>query len=325
MATQWITAAQALALVGEDHNEYMTRLAICDRAQHGLLKAKAQRFVADKRVEDDILVPREFWWAGGHEALEQDWKLGEFSTWINQTYHWKAFGVRFDLDGVLAMVPADRHARIRRSLSVTADPDWISAKVARRRAYEAGGINPSLAGQAVIEQGRLGFLDARAVLVQRAAGGKPSDWTAEEREWTIPDWFWREFTGDGTSSQDWELGKFAGKGRAPSGRCWMTLTGVHFSVSSIDAAFGPTEAGKSPKVGAATGGRPPAAFWDDMWNAIWGDIYHGTLIPQRQADIERAMLDWIVANGHEASPSAVKPRARKMLEAMGREDKNPRA
>ena len=60
-----------------------------------------------------------------------------------------------------------------------------------------------------------------------------------------------------------------------------------------------------------------------MWNAIWGEIYHGRLTPKRQADVEKAMLHWIAANGHDASPSAVKPRARKMFETLTREDNNP--
>lgn len=300
----------------------MTQRALCARAHHGLLKAKAQRFVVDKESADDVPIPAKFWWAEGETALDQDWKLGDFGTWIDQRQQMRAFGVTFDFDGILAMMPADRHGPIKRSMSVSGDPAWLSAKEARRRAYQVAGINPAVAGQAVIDQCRLGFMDARAVLMQRADGGRPADWSAEEREWTIPDWFWREFAGGGASSQDWELGTFAGKGRAPTGRCWITLTGVHFSVSSIEATFGMPGTEKSPKAGASSGGRPPAAFWDDMWNAIWGDIYRGTLMPKRQADVERAMLDWIVANGHEASPSAVKPRARKMVEAMSREDKN---
>jgi len=322
MATQWIAAAQALELVARDHHEHLAQLAICERAHAGLIGAKALRFVADKRSEDDAFIPREFWWAEGQAALQQDWKLGQFSTWIRNTYLWKAFGVRFDLEGVLALLSDEAQAGVRRRLSVMGNPDWITAQAARRRAYEVAGVNPSAADQAVLEQARMGFLVGRAVLMHCAGRGGDAEPSADEREWTIPGWFWRDFTGEGTSRQDWETGRFSGTGVAPFGPCKIALSGVHFLASSIDLVFGALEPAKSSKGGTPTGGRPPAAFWDDMSNAIWGDIYRGALIPKRQADIERAMLDWAEANGHDASVSAVRPRARKMFEAFSAEDRN---
>jgi hypothetical protein len=47
----------------------------------------------------------------------------------------------------------------------------------------------------------------------------------------------------------------------------------------------------TPVVAALPKGRPPAAFWDDLWCAVWGRVYRGELIPKRQADVESAMLD----------------------------------
>ena len=67
-----------------------------------------------------------------------------------------------------------------------------------------------------------------------ALGRKPDNWTVEVREWDVPAWFWEEFTGRDTSSQDWEQGLFAGSGRAPEGCGSITLNGVHFLRSSLD-------------------------------------------------------------------------------------------
>jgi hypothetical protein len=58
------------------------------------------------------------------------------------------------------------------------------------------------------------------------------------------------------------------------------------------------------------GGRPAAAHWDEMWSALAVMLYVGDLKPRRQADIERAMKDWLVANGYEAGDTPVRERAR---------------
>jgi hypothetical protein len=60
------------------------------------------------------------------------------------------------------------------------------------------------------------------------------------------------------------------------------------------------------------GGRPAAAFWDDMWAAIASALYDGALVPRSQADIERAMAGWIEANGHSAAESTIRARARRL-------------
>jgi hypothetical protein len=62
-----------------------------------------------------------------------------------------------------------------------------------------------------------------------------------------------------------------------------------------------------------TGGRPPKPFWDDMWAAICASIYHNELMPTKQVEIESAMSDWIVANGHEAGTTQIRDKARKLF------------
>jgi hypothetical protein len=57
------------------------------------------------------------------------------------------------------------------------------------------------------------------------------------------------------------------------------------------------------------GGRPRKDYWDDLWAEICGQIYEGALIPKRQADIEKAMLDWATNHGHELSEAGARQRA----------------
>src|SRR6188474_3043240 len=95
--------------------------------------------VGDKRREDGP-VPAEFWWADGGAALDQDWAVGDFSTWLNRKVECKAFEVLFDLEGVLAMIPAERRGDHRLSLSVAGDPAWLTAHQARQRVGSSVGL-----------------------------------------------------------------------------------------------------------------------------------------------------------------------------------------
>jgi hypothetical protein len=327
MATQWITAANALSIVAQQAGRYEAQLALCTRAHLGLVKTRATAFTIDGERRDPSAIPSGFWWAKGHEALEQNWPTGDFSTWINKQHECRAFGVAFDLEGVLSLVPVESHSGITLSLSVAGNPAWASALRARRRVYEAG-VPPTEAATVLLEQCALGFVVARAVRMQRADSGRPPHWTAEEREWDVPRWFWSSVSASAAASKDWERGVFAGRVTSPAGDCWIALTGVHFWSEALDQLY-PEPGRRAAAASAPTtdrqtspGGRPPASYWDELWCAVWAQVYRGELNPKTQADIERAMLDWAVANGHELGESTAKPRARKMFLAMKVEGEN---
>ena len=57
--------------------------------------------------------------------------------------------------------------------------------------------------------------------------------------------------------------------------------------------------------------------------AIWASIYRGDLKPQRQADVERAIKDWTVAQGHDLGDTSAREKARKIWTAMNDEVENP--
>lgn len=320
-AEQWIPAAQARQLVGDSLDDCV---AICTRAHAGLIKTRADLLIVEGKKFERAVFPSEFWWAEGHAALEQNWATGDFSTYIDREALWKAFGVHFALDGLLQMLPVEQRAIVARSVSVVGKVEWLGALEARRFAYDRAGINPSFAAPAILDACRLGHVAARAVLMRRSDDGRSDNWTQQEREWDVPVWFWDHFTEPGSSSQIWERGIFSGRGRAPDARCSITLAGVYFLAESLSVLL-PHAAQKASTSAPVPnpGGRPRKEFWDDLWCAVWGQVFRAELMPKRQADIERAMLAWVVANSHDVSESAIKPLARKMFDEMAREGKNP--
>jgi hypothetical protein len=81
----------------------------------------------------------------------------------------------------------------------------------------------------------------------------------------------------------------------------------------------PTE---MPTPTPTAGGRPPAAWWEDLLIDVCFQHFRGDLKPKTQADIERAMRHWITTHGYDAAPSTVRIRARKVWQAINREAEN---
>jgi len=109
---EWISAAAALALLKPVLGEYTAMLTIAERAHDGIVRSRAARFVLkdpDKkaRAEQDFDMPAEFWWARGHSALKQNWASGDFETWIRETIHLRAYGVRFLRADIAKVIPMD--------------------------------------------------------------------------------------------------------------------------------------------------------------------------------------------------------------------------
>lgn len=64
------------------------------------------------------------------------------------------------------------------------------------------------------------------------------------------------------------------------------------------------------------GGKPLARHWDEMWAEIAVRLWTGDLQPQTQADVKRAMLEWLNANNIDAGESTVVPRARQLWQKI---------
>lgn len=119
----WLPAHEAYSLVRR-HNGQRARFAIAARAHVGLVRTRSRLFnqQADgvngrKRSlsSENVELPLEFWWARGEASLEQDWKTGDFSTWIDKRYLWEAFGVEFCRDDIEEMLATVTTAEIEQS------------------------------------------------------------------------------------------------------------------------------------------------------------------------------------------------------------------
>ena len=94
------------------------------------------------------------------------------------------------------------------------------------------------------------------------------------------------------------------------------------SVQSIPEGEPPQPVAPASTSKGNKGGRPPKEWWDDFWVGIFVKIYVGELQPKRQADLERAMADWVSAHGYDASEQTIRKAARKLFGALQEEDKN---
>lgn len=306
MSYEWIKASLALDYVSDGHNDYASRVRICQRAHAGLVASRADKIVRPTREDLDLELDKGFWWAGGREALRQDWEAGDFTTWIDEKIEIKAFGVSFDFIAISELVPAEKRAAALRRISALSQKDWISARdLARRLKAETGQRDVE---RAIVEFCQIGQISGRALLATGVVDNNSSlSWRA--REWDIPLWFWREFA---TSNylQDWELNKAHGRGMR--GR-WLTeieLQGVHFHRSGLASiGLGEREGHGSPQQ-TSQKGRKPKYDWPAATVSVFGQIYRGILQPNSQADVERALIEHLSEGDDEPSPSSVRPYAK---------------
>lgn len=110
----------------------------------------------------------------------------------------------------------------------------------------------------------------------------------------------------------------------------VTYYGIRFEPKGINSLLTtPIPEPEAPLVGApslpippapvSNRGRPRADFWDDLLVAMFRRIHFGDLKPKRQADIEKAMLDWASENSVSVNESSVRPRAAKIWKALKEE------
>ncbi len=102
---EWMSASEAVGFLEKSMHPIEARRALCTRAHAGLVRARAFRFFRDGIASDNTNVPSEFWWAHGAAALTQNWKTGDFETWIKQKIHLQAFGVDFSRADIERMLP----------------------------------------------------------------------------------------------------------------------------------------------------------------------------------------------------------------------------
>lgn len=196
------------------------------------------------------------------------------------------------------------------------DPDnkWISAAEALAMLTQTSML-PRNAAKTICRRAHVGLVHARAVHLI-------IDIHESSNVPVPPDFWWAE--GEAALAQNWVAGDF---------ETWikqkvrMQAFGVTFQRADIEAIVparivpaDPPLPPSPPAPAKTSGGRPPAAYWDDLWVEIARQLYSGDLQPKRQSDIEKAMSDWLAAQGHHPSESTLRDRARRLWTAINRDD-----
>ena len=102
---QWLSASEAFDLLDAAGLSDKAEL-VGTRAVAGVLKTRAEGVLRGSNVKPAGELPKEFWWAKGKPAMSIDWTSGDVETrGYDRTE--RALGVRFDRNGVLAILPAN--------------------------------------------------------------------------------------------------------------------------------------------------------------------------------------------------------------------------
>lgn len=173
---------------------------------------------------------------------------------------------------------------------------------------------PTEASRAICIRAHAGLVRARALKWMR-------DNVPAENFDVPPQFWWAQ--GEAALDQNWVTGDFE---TWINRKIRLRAYGVVFRRGDIFAMLGipddedrPEEQSNSaPPEAVAKGGRPRADWWEDLLIEIAAQLYSGELKPTKQADIEKAMLQWIEDSRFSAADSTVRPRARKLMQCINK-------
>jgi hypothetical protein len=218
------------------------------------------------------------------------------------------------LDGVLRDVEIGfvKGAGFARAEQVESKEEWITAAEAARLLKPVFN-SEYLAQMTICKRAHAGLIRARAEKFMI------DDKVRDNSE--IPKQFWWA-EGGNALHQNWPTGDFD---------TWIKRDEVHlqaFGVSFLRADIekmipaskpeAPAAAASPPALATPKGGRPKADWWEDLWIEMCRQLYGGELIPKTQADIERAMHQWISDHDHTAGGTTVRDRASKLWRTISK-------
>lgn len=131
----------------------------------------------------------------------------------------------------------------------------------------------------------------------------------------VPREWWQNWPGLGRCDF-WDTGDTAFYTGSGGGYGGGTLMGEAHEVRLDPTGFAQFSAVLPTAAKANRVGRPVKSFWEDLLIEMARQLHAGDLQPQRIADIEKAMHDWLIASGHEAGETAIRDRARKLFQAI---------
>lgn len=255
MDEEWISAADAFDRVGRV-NPFRAAEAICSRAHDGIIVARARvLFLGDRRLED-AAVPNYFWWAKGHAALTQKWPSGDFSTWIDNAIHCRAYGVQFLESDIEAMLPKGRV--VKSKPDPAAGGNYASAAHCVDELHRQLGCTKQEASAHIARFCRARLIEARCASFWCEVTDRYGANEAESSHVAIPAWFWEHCATGQDAILDWQSGTFAGRGRIDGELHKVRIKGAEFDVAGIielEAMLREQDHGDKRKAVPATGAR----------------------------------------------------------------------
>lgn len=281
----WISAAEAHALLSKV-SPYTTAEAICTRANDGVVAAKAKIFIIGDHRSTDAAVPDGFWWARGHAALDQNWPLGDFETWIDHHVHCRAYGVEFLRRDILAMLPASRAAENKPRPA--SQGNYAPASRCLDELQKQLGTTKKDAANHVARFCGAGLVEARCASFWWEV---TSRFGVEEEDFgqvAIPIWWWEKCASGPDAILDWQSGTFAGRGQFDDEMRKVRIRGAEFDISGIVDLEIMLREQETPDVKSASpfgatlpltrGGHPKSENWAN-WIAELVSFVHEQGIP----------------------------------------------
>lgn len=256
----WLSAAEVLRRVEAVMGEFRAKLAIATRAHDGLVRTRAERFIKQGETIDDAELPKEFWWAEGHEALEQNWVSGDFSTWINKSWEWKAFGVRFHRDDIAKLIPP-----IAETPSPALEAEFVPSTHVLRRVVGACGDEVAAATM-LLEWVKAGELSARVKTYRVAWEGGPVT-SEKDKLLSIEDW--DRFEEVDPLAFKSGIARTTGWDSFARNTVTVRMTGLHFEESQLAALLQTLPARNGPTGPVASAPGDDGREWVSARDAVY--------------------------------------------------------
>ena len=283
MGDQYITAAEAYdrldpVVVGSP------AYTICPRARDGILVARAKVLFWGDEKREDCEIPTQFWWAGAESALEQNWRSGDFSTWLNRSVQCRAYGVTFKEADIEAMMPPNHGNDRLDGVGFASSANCVS------KVCELASVDAQTAVRGLIKHCAAGLIASECSRFWWRVTDRYDDEFEEELEGSIPDWFWEKCADHSDTIFDWRSGKVSSLNNIDEDQYKVVVNGVRFDergVSELAAMLLADSASQKNKavgnVKSGRGGRKRDQEKWDAWIAELAAYIHDAGIPEGQA------------------------------------------
>jgi rhodanese-related sulfurtransferase len=254
---------------------------ICPRACDGILTARAAILFWGNERRENCPIPKEFWWAGAEAALTQNWRSGDFETWIDNRLHCRAYGVMFLEAEIDVIVPGRQKPPAAPQLNFAPAAECVD-QLSRQ-----AGIDPATAVKRLVHHCATGLIASRCSRFWWRISDRYDSQREDELVGEIPDWFWEQCADHPDTIFDWRSGKVSARAYIDDEHYKVIVKGLEFDVSGVVALEGMLQSQKTAAAleenGAGNtvraGRKRDSEKWD-AWIAELAAHIHDTGVPE---------------------------------------------